>query len=233
MDKRAGLYTFCCIFFLYFVLLDYDNSDLLFDQEEFESEVYQRPFQYLSRQEKKAHLTNIDPATAQGDPALCLQTLLRFVITYLPHCYHLLTTLLSPTYHIVITYLPLLSPTYHIVITYLPHCYHLLTTLLSPTYHIVIPTYHIISYLPHCYHLLTTLLSPTYHIVITYLPHYYLLLTTLLSPTYHIVITYLPHCYHLLTTLLSPTYHIVIMGITYKSGSAMSNKILQKSLKIC
>ncbi|XP_041354642.1 E3 ubiquitin-protein ligase rnf213-alpha-like [Gigantopelta aegis] len=45
--------------------------------EEFESVVYQRPFQYLFRQKSKASLSDIDPLTPQGDPVQCLETLLR------------------------------------------------------------------------------------------------------------------------------------------------------------
>ncbi|XP_041350668.1 E3 ubiquitin-protein ligase rnf213-alpha-like [Gigantopelta aegis] len=56
---------------------DYEKNDLLFDVEEFRSVVYQRPFQYLFRQESKASLSDIDPLTPQGDPAQCLITLLR------------------------------------------------------------------------------------------------------------------------------------------------------------
>ncbi|XP_041354620.1 E3 ubiquitin-protein ligase rnf213-alpha-like [Gigantopelta aegis] len=56
---------------------DYEKNDLLFDVEEFRSVVYQRPFQYLLRQESKASLSDIDPSTPQGDPAQCLITLLR------------------------------------------------------------------------------------------------------------------------------------------------------------
>ena len=62
------------------VIIDYEKNDLLFDLGEFKSVVYQRPFQYLFRQENKASLSDIDLSTPQGDPAQCLTTLLRLVL---------------------------------------------------------------------------------------------------------------------------------------------------------
>ncbi|XP_048239631.1 E3 ubiquitin-protein ligase rnf213-alpha-like [Haliotis rufescens] len=56
---------------------DYSNNDRLFDDIEFQSQVYQRPFQYLKRMNIKANLAEINPAVPEGSHQECLNVLLQ------------------------------------------------------------------------------------------------------------------------------------------------------------
>ncbi|XP_053396356.1 E3 ubiquitin-protein ligase rnf213-alpha-like [Mercenaria mercenaria] len=56
---------------------DYKDSDQLFDEKLFRSAVFQRPFQYFMRLEQKKPLDDVRPYTAEGNPAICLELLLR------------------------------------------------------------------------------------------------------------------------------------------------------------
>ena len=50
---------------------------MLFDENEFVSGVFQRPYQYLSQLDENKDLTDIDPEKPEGDKKKCLLTLLR------------------------------------------------------------------------------------------------------------------------------------------------------------
>ncbi|XP_071112725.1 E3 ubiquitin-protein ligase rnf213-alpha-like isoform X2 [Haliotis cracherodii] len=56
---------------------DYSNNDRLFDDIEFQSQIYQRPFQYLKRLNTKANLAEINPAVPEGSHQECLNVLLQ------------------------------------------------------------------------------------------------------------------------------------------------------------
>lgn len=56
----------------------FSETDLIFDETEYASEIFQRPYQYLSRLDGKKDLTGIDPEEPEGDRENCLQILLRF-----------------------------------------------------------------------------------------------------------------------------------------------------------
>lgn len=60
---------------------DYSESDRLFDQIEFQSTLFQRPYQYLKRHDTNSKLTDINPKIPEGNAAHCLTTLLRFVLS--------------------------------------------------------------------------------------------------------------------------------------------------------
>ncbi|XP_061169274.1 E3 ubiquitin-protein ligase rnf213-alpha-like [Saccostrea echinata] len=53
------------------------QNDLLFDGKEFESNVFQRPFQYLYRLDMNRGLGDVDMRRTEGNPQTCLQTLLK------------------------------------------------------------------------------------------------------------------------------------------------------------
>ncbi|XP_071137105.1 E3 ubiquitin-protein ligase rnf213-alpha-like [Mytilus edulis] len=55
----------------------FSETDLIFDETEYASEIFQRPYQYLSRLDGKKDLTGIDPEEPEGDRENCLQILLR------------------------------------------------------------------------------------------------------------------------------------------------------------
>ncbi|XP_052087598.1 E3 ubiquitin-protein ligase rnf213-alpha-like isoform X5 [Mytilus californianus] len=55
---------------------DYSSRDRLFDQIEFQSTLFQRPYQYLKRHDTNSRLTDINPKVPEGDAAHCLTTLL-------------------------------------------------------------------------------------------------------------------------------------------------------------
>ncbi|XP_021342051.1 E3 ubiquitin-protein ligase rnf213-alpha-like, partial [Mizuhopecten yessoensis] len=57
--------------------VDYADSDLLFDKQEFESPVFQRPYQYLRRLDERRGLADVSPYEPEGDQINCLQTFLR------------------------------------------------------------------------------------------------------------------------------------------------------------
>lgn len=57
---------------------DYKKTDQFFDLDQFESQVFQRPFQYLSRLDQKRHLDDIRPHIPEGTQMDCLQILLRY-----------------------------------------------------------------------------------------------------------------------------------------------------------
>ncbi|CAG2236708.1 RNF213 [Mytilus edulis] len=57
--------------------VDFSDTDLIFDETEYASEIFQRPYQYLSRLDGNEALTGIDPDQPEGDRQNCLQTLLR------------------------------------------------------------------------------------------------------------------------------------------------------------
>ena len=50
---------------------------MLFDENEFVSGVFQRPYKYLSQLDENKDLTDIDPEKPEGDKKKCLLTLLR------------------------------------------------------------------------------------------------------------------------------------------------------------
>ncbi|XP_076109129.1 E3 ubiquitin-protein ligase rnf213-alpha-like [Mytilus galloprovincialis] len=56
---------------------DFSETDLIFDEIEFASATYQRPYQYLSRLDGDEALTDINPEEPEGDREDCLQILLR------------------------------------------------------------------------------------------------------------------------------------------------------------
>ncbi|XP_060084373.1 E3 ubiquitin-protein ligase rnf213-alpha-like [Ylistrum balloti] len=56
---------------------DYADSDLLFDKQEFESSVFQRPYQYLRRLDERRGLADINAYQPEGNQINCLQTFLR------------------------------------------------------------------------------------------------------------------------------------------------------------
>lgn len=58
-------------------LTDFKDSDQLFDDKQFRSEVFQRTFQYLFRLDQGRQLGDVSPHNAEGTPQTCLQTLLR------------------------------------------------------------------------------------------------------------------------------------------------------------
>ncbi|XP_062615790.1 E3 ubiquitin-protein ligase RNF213-like, partial [Saccostrea cucullata] len=55
-----------------------DQNDLLFDEKEFKSDVFQRPFQYLYRLDMGRGLGDVDMRRTEGNPQTCLQTLLKY-----------------------------------------------------------------------------------------------------------------------------------------------------------
>ncbi|CAG2226872.1 RNF213 [Mytilus edulis] len=56
---------------------DYSESDLVFDESEFSSAVFQRPFQYLRKLDEDEELTDVNPEEPEGDKQKCLVVLLR------------------------------------------------------------------------------------------------------------------------------------------------------------
>lgn len=56
---------------------DIDEHDQLFDDGEFKSPAFQRPFQYMYRLDTKRVLSDIDVNRIEGTPLICLQTMLR------------------------------------------------------------------------------------------------------------------------------------------------------------
>ncbi|CAC5422256.1 RNF213 [Mytilus coruscus] len=56
---------------------DYHESDLVFDETEFTSAVFQRPFQYLRRLDEEEELADINLEEPEGDKQKCLVVLLR------------------------------------------------------------------------------------------------------------------------------------------------------------
>ncbi|XP_061169263.1 E3 ubiquitin-protein ligase RNF213-like isoform X1 [Saccostrea echinata] len=56
---------------------DIGQHDLLFDRKEFESNVFQRPFQYLYRLDMNRGLGDVNLRRTEGNPQTCLQTLLK------------------------------------------------------------------------------------------------------------------------------------------------------------
>ncbi|XP_071112375.1 E3 ubiquitin-protein ligase rnf213-alpha-like [Haliotis cracherodii] len=56
---------------------EYGDNDRLFDDSEFQGEIYQRPFQYLKRLNNKVNLTNINPRAHEGTHQECLTVLLQ------------------------------------------------------------------------------------------------------------------------------------------------------------
>ncbi|XP_046558704.1 E3 ubiquitin-protein ligase RNF213-like [Haliotis rubra] len=56
---------------------DYSDNDRLFDDIEYQSQVYQRPFQYLKRLNIKGNLAEINPAAPEGSHQECLSVLLQ------------------------------------------------------------------------------------------------------------------------------------------------------------
>ncbi|XP_052224866.1 E3 ubiquitin-protein ligase rnf213-alpha-like [Dreissena polymorpha] len=54
-----------------------DINDQLFGEEQFQSEAFQRTFQYLNRQDGNKHMNDIDPSVPEGLQPLCLEVLLR------------------------------------------------------------------------------------------------------------------------------------------------------------
>ncbi|XP_053396011.1 E3 ubiquitin-protein ligase rnf213-alpha-like [Mercenaria mercenaria] len=60
------------------MLQDHQKTDQLFDENEFLSEKYQRPFQYLLRLTKKTSLENVHPDRPEGNQRTCLEILLRY-----------------------------------------------------------------------------------------------------------------------------------------------------------
>lgn len=60
------------------VFLDIGQNDLLFDNKEFRSNVFQRPFQYLYRLDMNRGLGDVDMRRTEGNPQTCLHTLLRY-----------------------------------------------------------------------------------------------------------------------------------------------------------
>ncbi|XP_056014152.1 E3 ubiquitin-protein ligase rnf213-alpha-like isoform X2 [Ostrea edulis] len=56
---------------------DIGQNDLLFDNKEFRSNVFQRPFQYLYRLDMNRGLGDVDMRRTEGNPQTCLHTLLR------------------------------------------------------------------------------------------------------------------------------------------------------------
>ncbi|KAK3096790.1 hypothetical protein FSP39_003301 [Pinctada imbricata] len=56
---------------------DYQESDLLFDEKEFRGAVFQRPYQYLLRLDRRQNLSDVAPDRPEGDKVSCLQILLR------------------------------------------------------------------------------------------------------------------------------------------------------------
>lgn len=56
------------------------ERDRLFDEIQFQSTLFQRPYQYLKRLDSKSKLSNINPKKPEGNASHCLSTLLRFVI---------------------------------------------------------------------------------------------------------------------------------------------------------
>lgn len=70
----------CISFLLYqndLFIADYSESDLVFDETEFSSAVFQRPFQYLRRLDEDEELTDVNPEEPEGDKQKCLVVLLR------------------------------------------------------------------------------------------------------------------------------------------------------------
>ncbi|XP_053396017.1 E3 ubiquitin-protein ligase rnf213-alpha-like [Mercenaria mercenaria] len=60
------------------MLQDHKETDQLFDEDEYLSEKYQRPFQYLLRLTKKTSLENVHPDRPEGNQQMCLEILLRY-----------------------------------------------------------------------------------------------------------------------------------------------------------
>ena len=60
-----------------FCLTEFGQRDLLFDDQEFRSSVFQRPFQYLYRLDMNRGMADIDIRRIEGTPMTCLQTLLK------------------------------------------------------------------------------------------------------------------------------------------------------------
>lgn len=56
----------------------YRESDILFDQKEFESSVFQRPFQYLHQLEPDHTPEKVNADKPYGSPRSCLQILLKY-----------------------------------------------------------------------------------------------------------------------------------------------------------
>ncbi|CAG2224295.1 RNF213 [Mytilus edulis] len=56
---------------------DYSESDLIFDETEFCSAVFQRPFQYLRRFDEDKELIDVNPEEPEGNKKKCLAILLR------------------------------------------------------------------------------------------------------------------------------------------------------------
>lgn len=65
-----------CVFMLF---AGYRANDRLFDDQEFRSEVFQRPFYYLYCMETKQQPTAFEFSFNHGDQKDCLSTLLRSV----------------------------------------------------------------------------------------------------------------------------------------------------------
>lgn len=60
-----------------FWLTDIGENDLLFDDQEFKSEVFQRPFQYLYKLDTNQEMPDVDIRRIEGTHLTCLQTLLK------------------------------------------------------------------------------------------------------------------------------------------------------------
>lgn len=58
---------------------DFKDLDQLFDKKQFESPVFQRPFQYLIRLDEGRSLTDVNPNRTEGSPKICLTTLLKYI----------------------------------------------------------------------------------------------------------------------------------------------------------